>query len=133
MKTILLTITITFILGFFNLLNAQDRWVLYGIGEKALHYYDKNSIVRDGNIVKVWRKWIYSNHDEIDYVILRTFFKCGERLYFFAVNYIYYYKDGSSEDKSSMNDLYFDDYNLIYNDIYPDTGEEVLYNILCDY
>ena len=133
MKTILLTLTITFLLGFFNLLNAQDGWIFYSEGEDALHYYHKKSIVIDGNIVKVWRKSVLLYDDKLDYIIIRSFFKCGERMIFYAVNNIYYYKDGSSKDESLANNINYPEYNLIYSDIYPETHDEVLYYILCKY
>ncbi len=110
--------------------NAQStRWVFFSEGgDGALHYYDNESILKHGNRIEVWYKVIWINHSEIDYTLARAFILCGERKMFSHVNYIYYYKDGRYEDKSIQN-LY--ESELIYNEVYPETNDEVLYNIVC--
>ena len=120
MKTILLTLTISFVLGFFNLLNAQDRWEYVCTKGDNNGYYDKESITYYNNYIDVWIKFASTN--STFYMLNFERYYCGTRKVIIMETIVY----GSETDVPTYH------YDWEYHNIIPETIQECLYNTICN-
>lgn len=106
------------------------EWLPYGISDRGTAYVDKSTITRTGSIVKLWSKTEFAQ--PIPYMgkvatnkVTRFVFNCQDRTY----------QEGSWTAYSNNGDVVLsilsDPSMLMFREIPPETGAEILYKHFC--